>query len=236
MSRIMKVIPPLHAAICGSNKLVKYLISQGADIEARNFSGMTPLRYACYLGKQGAIEILCDSGACVNDGCATESLLFYVLEAKQDFSTTLARIVRTLLKYGAQTNFKHPKTGNTELHLAAQLTLFDYSAWGYSFVPVVRQLINNGVNPWEKNDKGVSPITLLHSRSLDELKPSFKKYLKGNEKNIVFKIETVPELKCFFFNQSKYSKRETFELLKDNTPAKREFEQALELPYIEVEI
>ncbi len=225
---------PLHAAICGSNRLVSYLIESGADVEIKNGEEMTPLRYACYVGKQGAIEALCAAGANVKvDKFSSESLIFHVLDEKRGAATTLGKIIKTLIKFGASTNFPHPTTGDTELHLAARLTDFDYIAWGGRFVGVLKQLINSGVDPWGRNYEGISSIETMHPDAHQELKQPFKKFLKGREKDVLLRLETVSELKCFYFNQNKYSRDDIYESLRDGTPAKSEFESALELPLID---
>lgn len=218
----------LHTAITVSNRITSMLIEAGADLEIKNSEGMTPLRRACYVGKQGAIDALCAAGANVKtDENNVESLIFFVLDRKQGTATTLEKIITTLIKNGASLNFKHPYSGNTELHLAAQLTQFDYSAWGHRFVGTIKKFINGGVNPWEKNDKGESAIDIMNPMARKELDKTFRKFIKGKEKNIAMAITSKAELKCFFYNQKVFTANDLRALLKEGTEAKINFYDAI---------
>ena len=219
---------PLHAAIYGSNSLTQLLVDNGADIEARNLDGLTPLGHACEIGKQGAIEILCEAGANVNDEYSTKSLLFRALEGKHNTPpTSLYKIFKTLKDYGADVEFIQASTGNSILHLTAELTQIDYSAWGVRFTPICRTLINSGLNPWLKNINGESPIQIMDKWAPGDLKPALKKYIKNNIKNIIPEIETEKELTCFYENQSEYSRSELFDLLTSGTEAKNKFDEII---------
>ncbi|KAM6948366.1 ankyrin repeat domain-containing protein 12 [Aplochiton taeniatus] len=58
---------PLHmAAIRGDAKLVKELISLGADVNVKDFAGWTPLHEACNLGYYDVAKVLIGAGAEVN--------------------------------------------------------------------------------------------------------------------------------------------------------------------------
>jgi ankyrin repeat protein/L-ascorbate metabolism protein UlaG (beta-lactamase superfamily) len=55
---------PLHgAAAAGHIEIVEYLLSKGADIDARNNADQNPLLYAAYNGKVPIVSLLLDKGA-----------------------------------------------------------------------------------------------------------------------------------------------------------------------------
>lgn len=55
---------PLHYATdFGQTDVVKYLISKGADINAPDKHGLTPLMSACYEGHTSCVKILLEMGA-----------------------------------------------------------------------------------------------------------------------------------------------------------------------------
>jgi ankyrin repeat protein len=56
---------PLHAAIAGANDpgFVKFLLSMGADPNAKDASGVTPLHLAASRGNEASIKVLLEAGA-----------------------------------------------------------------------------------------------------------------------------------------------------------------------------
>lgn len=59
---------PLHIAAGGvvNREVCKALIAAGANVEARDKNGNTPLHYAAYCGNEDAAEVLLDAGADMN--------------------------------------------------------------------------------------------------------------------------------------------------------------------------
>ncbi|KAG8539668.1 hypothetical protein GDO81_020565, partial [Engystomops pustulosus] len=50
---------PLHyAADCGQNEILEYLLAKGADINAADKHGITPLLSACYEGHIKTVKLL----------------------------------------------------------------------------------------------------------------------------------------------------------------------------------
>ena len=57
----------LHdAARNGDTKIVMRLLNEGADVNARNFIGWTPLHFAAWNGHTAAVQLLLAAGADVN--------------------------------------------------------------------------------------------------------------------------------------------------------------------------
>lgn len=80
VNRILEVgRMPLHvAADFGQDEVVEYLISKGANVNAPDKHGITPLLSACYEGHVSCVKILLEKGADKNckgpDGlCAFEA-------------------------------------------------------------------------------------------------------------------------------------------------------------------
>merc|ERR1719367_2692005 len=58
----------LEAATSGDLEKVKALVANGADIQASDSGGNSPLHRACWKGKNDVVRFLIDSGAAVEIG------------------------------------------------------------------------------------------------------------------------------------------------------------------------
>ncbi|KAJ1166417.1 hypothetical protein NDU88_006821 [Pleurodeles waltl] len=57
---------PLHyAADCGQEEILEFLLSKGADINAADKHGITPLLSACYEGHTKCVKLLLSKVSCV---------------------------------------------------------------------------------------------------------------------------------------------------------------------------
>ncbi len=97
---------PLH--IAATKEIAELLISKGADVNAKNENGQTPLFDAAVAGHKEIVELLIANGANVN--------------AKNDYGTTplhnsKKEIVELLIAKGADVNAKC-KGGAPPLHIA----------------------------------------------------------------------------------------------------------------------
>ena len=221
---------PMHMAVEGSNSSIKLLLDAGAQIDPINNERKTPLIYACEIGKVGAIKNLCDYGANARiDQYSEKTLIRLTIDSfKSIFPSNAQQMINSLIKAGAEVGRKDTLTGKTELHIIAALTHDKWS--GDKYLNTLKLLINNNGNPWERDNDRNSPISAIKDQDIEPLKPALKKYIKGREVSIATGIETIAELRAFYFNQSKLGKHELYELLRDGTPAKQYFTETLSLP------
>lgn len=221
---------PIFMAVEGCNAAINLLVEAGADLNKVSSFNTTPISLACKIGKVGAIKNLLDLDASLDcENVSAKSLIRLVIESfKSAFPSSALQMVRMLIKSGAQVGACDVKTGQSELHLIAERAA-DRS-YGEKYSEIMKVLINGGANPWQVDNAKVSPISMTSESAIAVMQPALKKYVRKKEVSVATKITTVLELKAFFFNQSKLSKSEVYELLPDNTPAKKHFEEALALP------
>jgi hypothetical protein len=136
---------PLHrASQTGRKQIVEFLVSRGADLEAKTDLGMTPLYMAIYSQKAEIVRQIIDKGADVsalrNDG---ETML-HIAAAIGDKD-----IVELLISKGVKVNVAR-RYGITPLHLA--------SVFGHG--EAVEALISNGAEIDRKNDNGSTALHL----------------------------------------------------------------------------
>jgi len=107
---------PLHSAISsGQLEAVKFLIEQGANVEARGNNGVTPLMLASSLGNAPIVDLLLSiGGALVNaqHSFANTTALHFAAEMGRE------QVLLSLCNAGADANAEK-STGGTPLHTAA---------------------------------------------------------------------------------------------------------------------
>ena len=131
------------AAENGDLQAVRWLIANGADVNAKNNDGWTPLLYAARKSAEVA-KLLIDNGAEVNakDEDGRTPLLYAA-------GNNAAEVAKLLIDNGADVNAKNKK-GRTPLHWAA----------GENAAAVAKLLIDNGA---EVNAKSNGGVTSLHA-------------------------------------------------------------------------
>ncbi len=157
---------PLHlAAAALRTGAAKLLFESGANANAENRRGATPLSYACDPrpksggtwdpAKQGEIiELLVRHGAKleqVDRGGATA--LHRAVRARSP------EAVRQLLKAGARVDVQLSKSGSTPIHLAVQSTGASGTAGAVSEqLEIIALLLQRGADPAAKDARGRSAI------------------------------------------------------------------------------
>lgn len=173
---------------------VNLLINAGADINATDTSGATPLWLASKLGATKIVESLLVKGANPNqimpDG---STALFYPVLAGQ------TETVRVLLEHGADTNIPN-KQGWTPLFLAAQsnniqmtMLLIDKGAnlnanfgagtalmvaAGNGNAEMVQFLVTHGADPKISAKNGISPLDAAEASGQKEIVNFLRKNMK----------------------------------------------------------
>jgi ankyrin repeat protein len=140
------------------------LLERGADVNARDRRGSTPLLLAMEWGSHEIAEFLLEHGARPNvtkiDGKTPLHLVFegaeYYSEG-EEAEILVASVVRSLLDRGADVNAED-RNHTTPLLLAIRRKMYD----------VARILLERGADPNVKNDKGKTPLHLLLERSIHD--------------------------------------------------------------------
>ncbi|WP_434732471.1 ankyrin repeat domain-containing protein [Wolbachia endosymbiont of Zygogramma bicolorata] len=136
---------PLHQASYNGNfSVVKYLISEGADVNARSEDDWVPLHLASYNGELDVVKYLINKGADVN----TTELLYHVTPLHLAAYHGKLSIIKYLISEGADVNARN-RSNWTPIHRAAHSGKLD----------VVKYLISKGA---EINAKSIYNDTPLH--------------------------------------------------------------------------
>ena len=135
--------PALAAALRDADaQAIGKLIEAGADVNARDAEGNTPLILAAFYASPRCVELLLDEGADPN--AANRSGVTALIRAATDYEKA-----RLLIDAGAKVGVRTADLGNTPLILAARRA-------GNS--RTVRLLLERGAGASERDAAGISPI------------------------------------------------------------------------------
>ena len=138
----------LHKAVEQNRiEMVKWLIENGAEVNAKDTDHRTPLHHASNLGLFEVVQYLMENGANVN---AKDNDDFTPLHDASFMTTNRStEILEYLLENGAQIDAK-TKSGWTPLHYAT----------AYGQLDIVKYLIEKGAQIEEKTPNGQIPLHL----------------------------------------------------------------------------
>ena len=177
---------PLHyAARYGHASVASVLIAAGADVDAKNNVGETPLHMVAYYGgsdRASVISVLIAAGADVNAKVNTKNNEVGRTPLHDAASRGHAPVVSILIAAGADVNAKN-NVGKTPLHQAAdrkratiiaillatgadvnardnngETPLYMPIARGWGYAPVISILIAAGADVNAKNNDGETPL------------------------------------------------------------------------------
>lgn len=147
---------PLHlATYLNFHALVRGLVKAGASLGLQDHDGNTPLHVAC---EQGRVECAYEM-----TNQMTQNQLAQVLEAQNWRGSTCLhvatlhrqyRLLKLLIKRGANLNLQEGTSGKTPLHMAVEL----------HDVPTVTLLLNHGANVDAAMFNGCTPLHLAVGR------------------------------------------------------------------------
>nr|5AQA_A Chain A, OFF7_DB04V3 [synthetic construct]5AQA_B Chain B, OFF7_DB04V3 [synthetic construct] len=143
----------LEAARAGQDDEVRILMANGADVNAADNTGTTPLHLAAYSGHLEIVEVLLKHGADVD---ASDVFGYTPLHLAAYWGHL--EIVEVLLKNGADVNAMD-SDGMTPLHLAAK--------WGYK--EIVEVLLKAGADVDAQDKFGKRPLWLAADQGHAEI-------------------------------------------------------------------
>ncbi len=152
-------VAPLHlASQKGSRELVEQLIAAGAEIDALDKGGRSPLGHAAVCANLEAAEALLEHGASINpDGVGADSALHSVVHmsnlAHFDGENRI-KLLELLLEQEPDVNALDSK-GYTPLHNAV--------AWGYDSPEMVEMLLAYGADPSIADSMGRTAVDLAEN-------------------------------------------------------------------------
>jgi hypothetical protein len=149
----------LEASEKGDVEKVKKLLKEGADLNAKNWFGWTPLHLAAYNGHIEVVKLLIEKGANVNARNNGDTPLHLAAENGH------IEVVKLLIEKGANVNAKG-SSGWTPLHEAAN----------DGHIEVVRLLLEHGAEPNIKDVWGKTAIDLAREEGYFDIVELIEKF------------------------------------------------------------
>jgi ankyrin repeat protein len=140
-----------HMPRAVSLQLIEILFNGGADLEAIDFNGRTPLHRAAYHNKVGAARLLLEKGANI---AARDSNGDTPLHSACMPRRDPERLLSVLLEWGADVNSKN-SNGETAVHAVSR----------YSTLTTLKLLLEKDVDIDAVNNKGQTALYIATNRS-----------------------------------------------------------------------
>ncbi|PSN36088.1 hypothetical protein C0J52_20527 [Blattella germanica] len=147
-----QIIPLYLSASCGSKRITKILLENGANVNARTIKLFTPLFYAVANKHYEISELLLKFGADVNASCINEFSIAHCTVSRND-----PKSLQLLISAGCDLNV-HSKAGISPIHFAAIRGRTE----------MVHLLVKNGVPVDALDNKRRSPLFhTIHTRNYE---------------------------------------------------------------------
>ena len=154
---------PLHMATYSHEKMVEFLISEGAEINSLDAAKQTPLHIASGVGHCDIAKVLIQYGAMVNAQDKHGNTPLHKAARRGHLN-----MVMLLLRNGADVNLKD---------FGDQCPIF-VSVW-YNYPEITERLLKNGTEINTIDKKGRSPLSIAQEKGFHEI----EKILQIAEKN-----------------------------------------------------
>ncbi|MFT5324299.1 MAG: ankyrin repeat protein [Planctomycetaceae bacterium] len=168
-------VHPIHVAAAGRSQwAIDELVSAGADVNAPDSEGNSPLYWAMIRGGgaegEEILQVLLNHGADIDQKIARDGRTLLQAEASSGGQSS----AQVLLESGANVNAIN-KYGQTALHLAIR----GPGVLDSRILDVVKLLLRHGATVDIKDHHGVTPIDLAESRKMPELTETLKQVIAG---------------------------------------------------------
>jgi len=162
----------LHRAVIQDNwELVELLISRGADVNAKDSNGETPLHCAAGAARIAMFRLFLQKGADMDIEDFSQRTALHHAAASAS-----AKMVRFLIDKSADPNARD-KHGMTPLHTAASKSFIPYGEakirWSEKFGETVDTLINSGADVNALSEEGKTALDLAQ---MDEMKARLRRF------------------------------------------------------------
>ena len=145
------------------------LLSAGADVNALDEDGASPLYLACERGKAEFIELLLSRGANPNTETVNKYPLLVACEARNN------DVVKLLLEYSADVNVRDG-SGRTALHLALESKSHHSTGSDAGISVLVQLLLDGGANVNAASKYGETPFYIACSNGLESVVKKMLEY------------------------------------------------------------
>ena len=180
-----------------TDKLTSLLIKNGADVNAKDNTGKTPLHIACKSKNVDVIRFLLKNGADVNAKDNTgKTPLFYKDNDGEPplFYVQDKEIAKLLIENGADVNIKD-NDGNAPLHF-----LIKYKYHSFYIIELIKLLVKNGADINIKDKDGKTPLFYVKDKETTKLliKNGADVNIKDNDGKTPFDYIKKEEIKNLF--------------------------------------
>ena len=157
----------LDAAKEGKKEIVKNLVDAGCNVNAKGENGITALMYAVDIGNEDFVKYLLEHDCDVNIQTIGDRFSALLLACLKDYGD----IAEMLIDFGANVNVVN-KEGDCPLIFAVN----------NNNMKLVRKLIFSGANIYQKNNHGLTPVSVAlacHKAAKKGDKPKWNKIISS---------------------------------------------------------